>query len=87
MTELLEILKRYEALPPSAVVSSKAAAAILGVSERVVVKSTIVWPEDKDGNIIKPSWWVDEDNTAASLSHTPRATDADRPVTHPVFVK
>jgi hypothetical protein len=36
MTELLEILKRYEALPPSAVVSSKAAAAILGVSERVV---------------------------------------------------
>jgi hypothetical protein len=36
VTELLEILKRYEALPPSAVVSSKAAAAILGVSERVV---------------------------------------------------
>ena len=36
MTDLLEILKRYEALPPSAVVSSKAAAAILGVSERVV---------------------------------------------------
>ena len=54
---------------------------------RIVVKSTIVWPEDKDGNIIKPSWWVDEDNTAASLSHTPRATDPDRPVTHPVFVK
>ena len=36
MTDLLEILKRYDALPPSAVVSSKAAAAILGVSERVV---------------------------------------------------
>jgi hypothetical protein len=36
VTELLEILKRYEALPPSAVVSSKAVAAILGVSERVV---------------------------------------------------
>jgi hypothetical protein len=36
VTELLEILKRYEALPPSAVVSSKAAAAILGVSERVI---------------------------------------------------
>jgi hypothetical protein len=36
VTDLLEILKRYEALPPSAVVSSKAAAAILGVSERVV---------------------------------------------------
>jgi hypothetical protein len=35
VTDLLEILKRYEALPPSAVVSSKAAA-ILGVSERVV---------------------------------------------------
>ena len=36
MTDLLEILKRYEALPSTAVVSSKAAAAILGVSERVV---------------------------------------------------
>lgn len=36
MTDLLEILKRYDALPPSAVVSSKAAAAILGVSERIV---------------------------------------------------
>jgi hypothetical protein len=36
VTDLLEILKRYDALPPSAVVSSKAAAAILGVSERVV---------------------------------------------------
>jgi hypothetical protein len=36
MTDLLEILKRYETLPPSAVVSSKAAAAILGMSERVV---------------------------------------------------
>jgi hypothetical protein len=36
LTDLLEILKRYEPLPPSAVVSSKAAAAILGVSERVV---------------------------------------------------
>jgi hypothetical protein len=36
VTELLEILRRYEALPPTAVVSSKAAAAILGVSERVV---------------------------------------------------
>ena len=36
MTDLLEILKRYDALPPSAVVSSKAAAAILGVSERVI---------------------------------------------------
>ena len=58
-----------------------------GIADHVVVKSTIVWPEDKDGNIIKPSWWVDEDNTAASLSHTPRATDPDRPVTHPVFVK
>jgi hypothetical protein len=36
VTDLLEILKRYDALPPSAVVSSKAAAAILGMSERSV---------------------------------------------------
>jgi hypothetical protein len=36
MTDLLEILKRYEALPPSAVVSPKATAAILGMSERSV---------------------------------------------------
>ncbi|MGC2076664.1 MAG: hypothetical protein WA728_11660 [Xanthobacteraceae bacterium] len=28
---------------------------------RVVVKSTIVWPEDKDGNIIRPSWWADDE--------------------------
>lgn len=36
VTDLLEILKRYDALPPSAVVSSKATAAILGMSERSV---------------------------------------------------
>jgi hypothetical protein len=36
VTDLLEILKRYDALPPSAVVSSKAAAALLGMSERSV---------------------------------------------------
>ena len=27
---------------------------------KYVVESRVVWPEDKDGNIIKPSWWDDE---------------------------
>ena len=27
---------------------------------RILVTSRMVWPEDKDGNIIRPSWWVDE---------------------------
>ncbi|MGC2074710.1 MAG: hypothetical protein WA728_01455 [Xanthobacteraceae bacterium] len=28
---------------------------------RWVVTTRVVWPEDKDGNIIKPSWWEDEE--------------------------
>jgi hypothetical protein len=28
---------------------------------KYVVESRVVWPEDKDGNIIKPSWWDDEE--------------------------
>jgi hypothetical protein len=34
MHALIEELKRYEALPPSAIISPKAAAAITGLSER-----------------------------------------------------
>jgi hypothetical protein len=25
------------------------------------IVSTVVWPKDKDGNIVKPSWWNDEE--------------------------
>jgi hypothetical protein len=28
------------------------------------IKMSVVWPEDKDGNIIKPSWWDDEQFSA-----------------------
>jgi hypothetical protein len=28
---------------------------------RWVVTTRVVWPEDKDGNIVKPSWWEDEE--------------------------
>jgi hypothetical protein len=31
---------------------------------KYVVTSRVVWPKDKDGNIIKPSWWVDEESSA-----------------------
>ena len=27
---------------------------------KYVVQTSFVWPKDKDGNIIKPSWWDDE---------------------------
>jgi hypothetical protein len=27
---------------------------------KYVVTSRVVWPEDKDGNIIRPSWWGDD---------------------------
>jgi hypothetical protein len=27
---------------------------------RLVIKKSFVRPKDKDGNIIKPSWWTDE---------------------------
>ena len=32
---------------------------------KIVIERHVIWPKDKDGNIIKPSWWVDEENTAA----------------------
>jgi hypothetical protein len=28
---------------------------------KYVVETRVVWPKDKDGNIIKPSWWDDEE--------------------------
>jgi hypothetical protein len=27
---------------------------------RMVVERRVVWPMDKDGNIIRPAWWEDE---------------------------
>ena len=27
------------------------------VGARLVVEERIVWPKDKDGNVIRPSWW------------------------------
>ena len=27
---------------------------------RMLVRRVVVWPEDKDGNIIRPSWWGDD---------------------------
>ena len=27
---------------------------------KFVVEQRVVWPKDKDGNIIRPSWWVDD---------------------------
>jgi hypothetical protein len=30
----------------------------------VALSANLVWPKDKDGNIIKPSWWVDEESCA-----------------------
>jgi hypothetical protein len=30
------------------------------VETRMVVENRIVWPEDKDRNIIRPSWWGDD---------------------------
>ena len=31
---------------------------------KFVVEKHVIWPKDKDGNIIKPSWWVDEESCA-----------------------
>ena len=31
---------------------------------RMLVRRVVVWPEDKDGSIVKPSWWVDEESSA-----------------------
>jgi Fucosyltransferase, N-terminal len=31
---------------------------------KFVVEKRVIWPKDKDGNIIKPSWWVDEESCA-----------------------
>jgi hypothetical protein len=28
---------------------------------KYVVQTSVVWPEDKDGNIVYPSWWRDEE--------------------------
>ncbi|MGC2077364.1 MAG: hypothetical protein WA728_15255 [Xanthobacteraceae bacterium] len=28
---------------------------------KYVVQTSYVWPEDKDGNIVYPSWWEDEE--------------------------
>jgi hypothetical protein len=39
---------------------------------KIVIKQHVVWPKDKDGNIIKPSWWVDEEKDIAGV-FTPRA--------------
>ncbi|MFY9836528.1 MAG: DUF5681 domain-containing protein [Xanthobacteraceae bacterium] len=38
---------------------------------RYVVTTSIVWPEDKDGNIVYPSWWEGEKKVipASSLSY------------------
>ncbi|MFY9837944.1 MAG: hypothetical protein WAK55_16045 [Xanthobacteraceae bacterium] len=34
---------------------------------RWVVTTRVVWPEDKDGNIIKPSWWGGRGNGAKNI--------------------
>jgi hypothetical protein len=44
---------------------------------KYVVQSSFVWPEDKDGNIIKPSWWVDEEKDIAGV-FTPRAAQGSQ---------
>jgi hypothetical protein len=36
MADLTELLKRYQALPPTAIVQAKVAAAVLGLSERSI---------------------------------------------------
>jgi hypothetical protein len=36
MPSLIDLLKRYEALPPTAIVPSKVAAAVIGQSERTI---------------------------------------------------
>jgi hypothetical protein len=32
--------------------------------ENEIVERHVIWPKDQDGNIIKPSWWVDEESCA-----------------------
>ncbi|MFY9841199.1 MAG: hypothetical protein WAK55_32965 [Xanthobacteraceae bacterium] len=34
---------------------------------RYVVKTQIVWPKDKDGYIVYPSWWKDEDKVPRQI--------------------
>jgi hypothetical protein len=34
---------------------------------RFVVTSRVVWPEDKDGNIIYPSWWREEEKKKTQM--------------------
>jgi hypothetical protein len=31
------------------------------VGARLVVEERIVWPKDKDGNVIRPSWWKEDE--------------------------
>src|SRR5262249_12669512 len=34
-----------------------------------VIENRFVWPEDKDGNIIYPSWWRDEEKKRTQMAH------------------
>jgi hypothetical protein len=31
------------------------------------IEMRVVWPEDKDGNIVYPSWWRDEEKTKRQM--------------------
>jgi hypothetical protein len=31
------------------------------VGARLVVEERIVWPKDKDGNVIRPIWWKEDE--------------------------
>jgi hypothetical protein len=33
------------------------------------IKMQFVWPEDKDGNIIYPSWWPEEEKKITQMAH------------------
>jgi hypothetical protein len=33
------------------------------------IVSRVVWPEDKDGNIVYPSWWRDEEKKKTQMAH------------------
>ena len=33
------------------------------------IETRIVWPEDKDGNIVYPSWWRDEEKKKTQMAH------------------
>jgi hypothetical protein len=34
-----------------------------------LITMQVVWPEDKDGNIIYPSWWPEEEKKITQMAH------------------